>query len=69
MQSVIRFSLKQKVFYNLVFILLTVVGFFAMSLLPAERFPNINFGEVNISTYYPGASPTEVETLVTRKLG
>jgi len=68
MQAIVRFSLKQKVFYNLIFILLTVSGFFAMSQLPAERYPNINFGEVNIFTFYPGASPTEVETLVTRKL-
>ncbi|MEE9354427.1 MAG: efflux RND transporter permease subunit [Methylococcaceae bacterium] len=68
MQAVVRFSLKQKVFYNLVFILLTVVGFFAMSLLPAERYPNVDFGEASITTFYPGASPTDVETLVTRKL-
>ena len=68
MQAVVRFSLKQKIFYNLVFILLTVAGFIAMNLLPAERYPNIDFGEVNISTFYPGASPIEVETLVTSKL-
>ncbi|MGR8931542.1 MAG: efflux RND transporter permease subunit [Gammaproteobacteria bacterium] len=68
MQAIVRFSLAQKVFYNLVFVLLTVSGFFAMSLLPAERYPNVNFGEVTISTFYPGASPTEVESLVTRKL-
>lgn len=68
MQAVVQFSLKQKVFFNLIFILLTVVGFYAMFQLPAERYPNINFGEVNVSTYYPGASPTEVETLVTQKL-
>ncbi|MCK5830619.1 MAG: efflux RND transporter permease subunit [Methylococcales bacterium] len=68
MQEVVRFSLKQKVFFNLIFILLTVVGFYAMFQLPAERYPNVDFGEITISTYYPGASPTEVETLVTRKL-
>jgi HAE1 family hydrophobic/amphiphilic exporter-1 len=68
MQAVVRFSLKQKIFYNLAFILLTVAGFIAMNLLPAERYPNIDFGEVNISTFYPGASPIEVETLVTSKL-
>jgi len=68
MKGIVQFSLKQKVFYNLMFILLTVVGFFAMLQLPAERYPNISFGEVIISTYYPGASPTEVETLVTRKI-
>ncbi len=68
MKSIVRFSLKQKVFYNLIFILLTVVGFFAMFQLPAERYPNIDFGEVTISTYYPGASPTDVESLITQKL-
>jgi HAE1 family hydrophobic/amphiphilic exporter-1 len=68
MQAIVRFSLKQKIFYNLVFILLTVVGFLAMNQLPAERYPNINFGEVNVFTAYPGASPIEVETLITRKL-
>ncbi len=68
MQGIVSFSLKQKVFYNLIFILLTVVGFFAMYQLPAERYPDINFGEVSIYTFYPGASPTEVESLVTRKL-
>ncbi len=68
MKGIVQFSLKQKVFYNLMFILLTVVGFFAMFQLPAERYPNIDFGKVVISTYYPGASPSEVETLVTRKL-
>jgi HAE1 family hydrophobic/amphiphilic exporter-1 len=36
--------------------------------LPAERYPNVNFGEVIIATYFPGASPDEVETLVTRKI-
>ena len=68
MKSVVRFSLKQKIFYNLMFVLMTVAGFLAMSELPAERYPNVNFGEVVITTVYPGASPTEVETLVTRKL-
>jgi HAE1 family hydrophobic/amphiphilic exporter-1 len=68
MKGIVQFSLQQKVFFNLIFILLTVVGFYAMFQLPAERYPNVNFGEVSISTYYPGASPSEVEMLVTQKL-
>ncbi|MEE9395938.1 MAG: efflux RND transporter permease subunit [Methylococcales bacterium] len=68
MESVVRFSLKQRVFYNLMFIVLTVVGAVALFSLPSERFPNINFGEVVIATYFPGASPDEVETLVTREI-
>ncbi len=68
MQSIIRFSLKQRIFFNLVFILLTVSGFFAVFTLPAERFPDFNLAVVSITTDFPGASPAEVESLVTRKI-
>ena len=68
MHSLIRFSLKQRVFYNLMFVVLMVAGVYAMFSMPAERYPNINLGKVMISTYFPGASPEEVETLVTHEI-
>ncbi len=68
MGSIVRFSLKQKIFFNLVFFLLIIAGFFAMFALPAERYPDINMAVVNVNTYFPGASPTDVESLVTKKL-
>ncbi len=68
MRGVVAFSLKQRVFYNLMFVVLMVVGFITLFALPAERYPNFGFGEVIISTIYPGASPVEVESLVTRKI-
>ena len=68
MESVVRFSLKQRVFYNLMFVVLIVAGFLSLFSMPAERYPNFSFGEVIISTSYPGASPTEVEALITRKI-
>ncbi len=68
MDSIVRFSLKQKVFYNLLFVLMFVAGFFAVNELPIERYPNVNFGEVVITTVYPGASPSDVEALVTQKI-
>ncbi|MBT3047793.1 MAG: efflux RND transporter permease subunit [Candidatus Thiodiazotropha sp.] len=68
MHEVVAFSLKQRVFYNLMFVVLIVIGFYTLFALPAERYPNFGFGEVIISTVYPGASPVEVETLVTRKI-
>ncbi|MGR9107561.1 MAG: efflux RND transporter permease subunit, partial [Gammaproteobacteria bacterium] len=67
MESVIRFSLKQKVFFNLVFIILILGGVYSTARITTDRFPHVNFGEVMISTYFPGASPTEVEALVTRE--
>ncbi|MES9833294.1 MAG: efflux RND transporter permease subunit [Candidatus Thiodiazotropha sp. DIVDIV] len=68
MRDLVAFSLKQRVFYNLMFVVLIVVGFISLFVLPAERYPNFGFGEVIISTVYPGASPVEVESLVTRKI-
>lgn len=68
MESIVRFSLKQKIFYNILFVLLFVAGFFAIHEIPTERYPDINFGEVVITTIYPGASAEDVESLVTREL-
>lgn len=68
MESIVRFSLQQKIFYNILFVLLFVAGFFAIHELPTERYPDINFGEVVINTIYPSASTEDVEALVTREL-
>ncbi|MCI0733864.1 MAG: efflux RND transporter permease subunit [Methylococcaceae bacterium] len=68
MQSVIQFSLQQKIFFNLVFIVLMLGGTYATFAITTDRYPHVNFGEVIITTYFPGASPSEVETLVTREL-
>ncbi len=68
MNSFIRFSLNQKVLFNLLFVVLIVIGAFIMLMMPVERYPNIHFGKVFIITYYPGASPSDVETLITKKI-
>jgi len=68
MESVVRFSLKQRVFYNLLFVILSVGGVFALFHVPAEQYPNISFGEVIVATFFPGASPAEVETTVTHRI-
>ncbi len=68
MESVVRFTLRQQVLFNLIFVLLMLVGLFAVSDLPVERYPHINFGRVIVTTIYPGASPRDVEALVTIEL-
>lgn len=68
MRDIIAFSLKQKIFFNIIFVLLMVAGVYAIFALPSERYPDYAFGKVFILTPYPGASPEEVESLVTRKL-
>ncbi|BCS89004.1 efflux RND transporter permease subunit [Pseudodesulfovibrio sediminis] len=67
-QSLIRMTLGQKVFVNLLFVILMVVGVFCTFDLPVERYPDVRMGKVIISGFLPGASADEVETLVTRKI-
>lgn len=68
MQRVISFTLAQRVLFNLLFVLLMAVGVFVMFQSPVERYPNIDFGKAYINTYYPGASPKDVETLITKEI-
>ena len=68
MQRIISFTLAQRVLFNLLFVLLMAIGVFVMFKSPVERYPNIDFGKAYINTYYPGASPRDVETLITREI-
>jgi len=68
MRRLVAFTLSQKVLINLLFVLLMVIGAFALISSPVERYPNIEFGKAYITTYYPGASPRDVEALVTREI-
>ena len=68
MRRLIKFFLSQKVLVNLLFLILMVVGAIALTELPVERYPNVNMGKVMITTFFPGASPQDVEALVTREI-
>ncbi|NJK57415.1 MAG: efflux RND transporter permease subunit [Pleurocapsa sp. SU_5_0] len=50
------------------FCLLAVLGIFSLLNLPLELQPGGDRPEISITTPYPGASPTEVEDLVTRPI-
>jgi HAE1 family hydrophobic/amphiphilic exporter-1 len=68
MKNLVRFTLTQKVLFNLLFVILMATGAFTLLKAPVERYPNIDFGKAYISTYLPGASPRDVEALVTQKI-
>lgn len=68
MERFISSILRQNVLINILFFLCMAVGLFSVFDLPVERYPDINMGKVLISTLLPGASPQDVETLVTREI-
>lgn len=68
MRSVINFVLHRTVLVNLVFVIFMVVGAFSLLSIPVDRYPNVSMGKVYIETFFPGASPEEVEALVTNEI-
>lgn len=65
MNSLIAFFVRQKLFGNLITFVVILIGFYAVSQVRRETFPNVKFDFINITTIFPGASPDEVERLVT----
>ncbi len=63
--NIARFSVKNSLFINLVSVFLVIAGFLSLLQLKREAFPEVDFNTVFINTYYRGASPEDVEKLVT----
>ncbi|HSG99704.1 MAG TPA: efflux RND transporter permease subunit, partial [candidate division Zixibacteria bacterium] len=61
----IRFSIRNPVVVNLLALSVFVVGLFALLQLPREVFPAVSLNWVYVITDWYGASPEEMERLVT----
>ena len=63
--SLPKFSVNQSLFVNLVSIFIIIVGLITVFGMNREIFPNVDFDIVSISAIYPGATPSDVEKLIT----
>ncbi len=63
--SIPRMSVNNPVFANMLMILIIIFGLYAWINLPRELTPEIALQSATVTTLYPGASPEEVEKLVT----
>ena len=61
-------AIRQPVFMTMVLAAGIVMGVFSYFRMSVDVFPNVEFPVAVVTTIYPGASPTEVEDQVTRKL-
>lgn len=68
MRQVVKYSIRQSVFINVVFIILLVVGYFCLRMIPVENMPNVDIGRIFVHTVYYGTSADDVEQLVTAKI-
>ena len=58
-------SIRRGVTTAMVYLCLTGFGFFTLYNLPVNRFPEVDLPVIAVITTYVGASPEDVETLVT----
>lgn len=61
-------AIRRPVFTIVLMLGLMVMGLMSLRSLGTDLFPNVTFPIVTITTVYPGAAPSEVESQVTRQL-
>lgn len=62
------FSIKNRISVMVLVLLIAVMGIVSYLTIPKESFPSITVPNIFVVTVYPGVSPEDMESLVTRKL-
>lgn len=65
LDRIIRFSLDNKIIIGFLSLMLVVWGLWSLQRLPIDAVPDITNNQVQVITYSPTLSPTEVERLIT----
>lgn len=68
MNSIIKFSLKNKLAIWLLTIIIVIAGLYSGLNMKQEMLPNISTPVISISTVYPGASPDELSKKITNPI-
>ncbi|MFC1943054.1 efflux RND transporter permease subunit [Chloroflexota bacterium] len=63
-----KLAIKQPVFITMVLLSITLVGILSYLNMGVELYPDISNPNVSVSVSFPGASPQDVETLVTKPI-
>lgn len=61
-------SIKRPIFISCIVVVMLAVGYLSMQKLGVDLFPDVTFPIVVVTTPYPGAGPSEIETLVSKPL-
>ncbi len=68
MRNFFRFFASRHLLATLITLMTILMGLSALSRIKRDVFPSVDFGELVITTVYPGASPEDVELNVTNKI-
>jgi len=61
-------SIKRPIFITCLVLVMLVVGGMSMKKLPVDLFPDVTFPFITVTTMYPGAAPSEIETLISKPI-
>lgn len=67
-RGIIYAAIKNKTVTLFMVLLISIVGLYSYYIVPRQEVPNVSAPVAKITAIYPGASPNEVEKLVTRKI-
>ena len=62
------FAIDHRTSSVVLLILITITGLTSYQVIPKESFPEIEIPLIAVNTIYPGVSPADIETLVTRPI-
>lgn len=63
-----KWAVNNKTPVYLLVIIITAFGLYSYNTLPKEQFPEVVFPTITVTTIYPGASPEDMENLITREI-
>ena len=66
--SLTTLAIRNRTSVLVLFAFVTIGGLVSYNAIPKESFPEIEIPSIVVNTIYPGVSPTDVESLVTRKI-
>ncbi len=66
--SLLRLFVGRPVLTTMLTVVMVVMGIYAYQDLVVELFPKIDFPVIVVTTVYPGASPSEVESQITKRI-
>lgn len=62
------FAINNRISVLVLLVLIAIMGIVSYLTIPKESFPSINIPNIFVVTVYPGVSPEDMESLITRKL-
>lgn len=61
-------AIDNKVAIYVATVIISIMGIITYLVLPKENFPEVVFPQIYVATPYPGASPTDIENLITKHI-